>query len=178
MPNLVAKTPCDGLLPLNIGACVLAELLPDRITSVARTGQSDADAFKAATGHALPSPNRSAGREGARVIWWGPGQWLLLGEMPQDFTGFSVTDQSDAWAVMRLSGADARDVLARLTPIDLRPDQFKRGHTARTLLFHMSASITRVKDDAYDIMVFRSMAGTAVHDLETAMRAVAARRAI
>ena len=77
---------------------------------------------------------------------------------------------------MRLAGADAADVLARLTPIDLRESQFKRGHTARTELAHMMASITRLGPQSYQIMVFRSLANTLVHDLKTAMKSVAARQ--
>ena len=87
-----------------------------------------------------------------------------------------MTDQSDGWAVMRLEGAGARDVLARLCPLDLRAPVFKRGHTARSLLGHMNASITRVGVNAFEIMVFRSMANTAVHELNEAMKSVAAQK--
>jgi sarcosine oxidase subunit gamma len=59
--------------------------------------------------------------------------------------------------------------------VDLRPQVFKRGHTLRTELKHMMASITRIGAQSFQIMVFRSMARTLVHDLKTAMEAVAAR---
>jgi sarcosine oxidase subunit gamma len=39
----------------------------------------------------------------------------------------------------------------------------------------MMASITRIGAQSFQIMVFRSMARTLVHDLKTAMEAVAAR---
>ncbi len=51
---------------------------------------------------------------------------------------------------------------------------FEVGHTARTLLQHMACSLTRVAENRFEIMVFRSMAKTAVHEIETAMRTVAA----
>lgn len=178
MPNLVAQSPAEGLLPRTIGTTHLAEYVPDAITSIAAAAGANAASFKSATGCAPPAPGRSAGKDGARVLWWGPGQWMMLGKPLETLENHALTDQSDAWALLRLSGPDAADVLARLTPVDLRPSRFKRGHTARTLLFHMSASITRVKDDAFDIMVFRSMTRTAVHDLSEAMTAVAARRAV
>lgn len=76
---------------------------------------------------------------------------------------------------MQLKGAGAVDVLARLVPVDLREDRFKRGHTLRTQLYHMSASITKTGADTFVILVFRSMASTLVHDMKTAMEAVAAR---
>ena len=77
--------------------------------------------------------------------------------------------------MVRLEGGAAEDVLARLVPVDLRQSGFKRGHTLRTMLQHMSVSITRISDEAFLILAFRSMAGTLVHDLETAMKGVAAR---
>jgi len=90
----------------------------------------------------------------------------------------ALTDQSDAWAVFSLQGHGVEDVLARLTPLDLNRAVFKRGHAARSLLGHMSAVILRTGENTFEIMVFRSMARTAVHELETAMRAVAARDAL
>ena len=176
MVSLIARSPCEGLLPLQAGTTTLTELLPAAITSVAPQRGADMAAFKSATGAAFPAPNRATGKEGARAVWSGPGQCFWLGAQLADLKGFALTDQSDAWAVMRLEGADAEQVLARLTPIDLRKSTFKRGHTARTLLGHMACSITRAKDNAFDIMVFRSMAVTAVHELDVAMKSVAVRQ--
>jgi sarcosine oxidase subunit gamma len=59
--------------------------------------------------------------------------------------------------------------------VDVRRAQFPPGHAARTMLHHMTCTLMRTGDDAFEIMVFRSMAATAVHDLGTAMRSVAAR---
>lgn len=174
MPRLIAKSPCQGLLPVAAGTCRLTELQPPAITSVARTAGADNADFKAATGTGFPAPNRSTGRDGARAIWTGPDQCFWIGPPKGAIPGHALTDQSDAWAAMRLEGADARAVLARLVPVDLRPDHFKRGHTARTLLFHVTISVTRTAADAYDILCFRSMAATAVHELHAAMNSVAA----
>ena len=179
MVSLIAKTPCEGLLPLTVGRCTLAEVLPGAITSIMPAkGQETAvsDAIKAAHGMVFPAAGRATGRDGARLIWSGQGQALLVGPASGPIDGAAVTDQSDAWAVMRLEGEEAEDVLARLVPVDLRAAVFKRGHTARTMLFHMSCSITRVGPNAFDIMVFRSMARTAVHELTVAMKSVAAQR--
>jgi len=150
--KLIAKTACAGLLPVTIGTVRLTEVVPDKIQLIAPfKGQKKAtsDALKAALGVSFPSPNRSL-----------PAQ---------------VVDHSDAWAIVRIDGTDAAAVLARLTPIDIRDGVFKNGHTARTLVAHMTASITRVGVNAYEIMVMRSMAGTLVHDLEQAAHNVASR---
>lgn len=180
MVELIARTPCKGLLPLEIGRCTLTETDAGVLTSVAPSrGKEKAlsDALKAAHGMALPGVNRSTGKAGNRAVWFARGQCMLVGPTPDISLGkhAALTDQSDAWAVVRLEGDGAEDVLARLVPVDLRPTQFKRGHTARTQLMHMMASVTRVGDRAFQIMVFRSMAETMVHDLKTAMEGVAAR---
>ena len=180
MAELLAKSPCEGLLPLTIGALALTEETPGAMTSLAlrKGGEKPlSEALKAAHGMGFPAPNRATGKADGRAIWFGRGQAMLLGPVPDPALGAhaALTDQSDAWAIARLEGEGAADVLARLVPLDLRNTQFKRGHTARTELMHMMASVTRVGDKAFVIMVFRSMAATLVHDLKTAMEAVAAR---
>ena len=180
MVDLVAKSACDGLLPVSHGTVTLSEVTFGYLTSISPFKGQDAalsTALKEAHGMALPAANRGTGKDGARAIWFSRGQAMLIGPAPDaSLARFAaLTDQSDAWAVVRLEGAQAEDVLARLVPVDLRKTTFKRGHTARSYLMHMMASISRVGDQAFQIMVFRSMAGTLVHDLETAMVAVAAR---
>ena len=86
-----------------------------------------------------------------------------------------MTDQTDAWTCAALEGPGARDVLARLTPLDLRPSGFRIGAAARTELAHMSAVLMRIGAERYGVMVFRSMARTLRHDIEAAMQVVAAR---
>lgn len=180
MVDLIAKTACEGLLPLTKGTVTLSEITAVNVTSVAAykgCAKAASDALEASDGLALPAPNRSTGNAKLRAIWVGPDQAFLIGAaLKADLEGVaSVTDQSDAWAIVKLSGAHAVDVLARLTPIDVRPSVFKRGHTAKTDLMHMMASITKTGPDTFEIMVFRSMAKTLVHDLSTAMATLAAR---
>ncbi|MEL7176530.1 MAG: sarcosine oxidase subunit gamma [Pseudomonadota bacterium] len=175
MVNLIAKTPCDGLLPLSLGAVTLTEVETGPITSISPLkGQKKAvsDALKAACGTAFPAPNRTTAKDTARLIWSGRGQALMLGEAPQ-IKGAAVTDQSDAWCCVELAGAGVDDVLSCVTPVDTRA--MKRGHTARTLVQHVSVVLTRTGKDRFEVMAMRSMATTLVHDLERAMSGVAAR---
>lgn len=177
MARLIASTPCAGLLPLTIGNVTLTEVDLGQVTLVAPySGQTKAtsDALKVALGLTFPAPNRSQGR-GPRMVWCGMNQAFLIGADCPDLHMAATVDQSDAWAIVHLDGQDAEAVLARLTPIDVRASVFKRGHTARSLIAHMTASITRVGANSFEIMVMRSMAGTLVHDLEQAARGVAAR---
>lgn len=179
MVELTANTPCEGLLPLTRGGATLEELDAGHLTALSAIGgtQGLSKALEAAHGMALPGPNRATGKEGARCVWFGLREALLMGPVADTSLRehAAVVDQSDAWAVVRLSGVAAEDVLARLVPVDLRAARFKRGHTVRTQLQHMNASVTRVGSDGFMILVFRSMAATLVHDLKTAMEAVASR---
>lgn len=178
MVELIAKSPCEGLLPISAGSVSVTEIVYDAVTSVAPLkGQDEAvsAALESRIGAAFPAPNRSTASPKARVVWSGQGQAMVLGAPVAGIGGAAMTDQTDAWACVALDGADARAVLARLVPLDLRPGMFETGHAARTLLAHMTAVLMRTDKDRYEIMVFRSMAKTLVHDLKTAMEAVAAR---
>ncbi|MEQ9695406.1 sarcosine oxidase subunit gamma [Shimia sp. SDUM112013] len=180
MAELIAKSPCEGLLPLTVSDLSLTEVEAATITSVAPYKGKEAalsDALKEAHGMAFPAPNRATGKEGNRAVWSGRGQAMLIGPAPAASLAdhSALTDQSDAWCLVRLEGDSAEDVLARLVPVDVRRAVFKRGHTLRSQLQHLTVSVTRVGDNAFLVMAFRSMARTLVHDLETAMRGVAAR---
>lgn len=175
MTRLIAKSAADGLLPVEIGAARLTEEVPAAITSVEKARGARTENFAKALGVAFPAPNRTTGKAGARAIWAGPDLCFWIGAAPARIAGHALTDQSDGWALLRLEGAAAADVLARLTPVDLRPARFRRGHTSRTLLGHLPVSLTRGGDAAFEILCFRSMTRTAVHDLTRAMQSVAAR---
>ena len=181
MARLIASTPCAGLLPLTIGNITLTETALGTVTSVAPfRGQIGAvsDVLKA-DGLRFPAPGEiiTAGR--ARIIWAGHGRALLCGVEPPVALGAvaALTDQTDANAVVRIEGDQTEAVLARLVPVDLRAKAFPAGTTARTMVGHMTASVSRVGPDAFDIMVMRSMAQTLVHDLSEAVIGVAARQA-
>ena len=180
MVELTAKSACDGLLPISVGRFTLSEETPGALTSLMPfkgCAETLSQALEAAHGSRLPDANRSTGKAGAQIIWFAQNQYLLMGPEPAPILAehAAMTDQTDAWAVVRLEGAGAEQVLARLIPLDLRPHVFEPGHTARSDLMHMMASVTRTGPQAFAIMVFRSMAATLVHDLQTAMEGVAAR---
>ncbi|WP_299966979.1 sarcosine oxidase subunit gamma [uncultured Roseobacter sp.] len=180
MVDLTDRSPCAGSLPLRIGTLTVTEVELGRLTTVSPfLGQRrlSAQRMEAAHGIPWPEPNRTTGTDAARAIWFGHDTVLLAGPAadPSLAQSAALTDQSDAWATMRVSGAGAEAVLARLVPVDLRPARFEEGHTARTLIKQMTGSVTRTGPDVFLLMVFRSMAQTLVHDLTEAMEAVAAR---
>jgi len=179
--ELSERTPCAGLVPVTAGTLRLTEAAWGPITALAPCkGRAGALGAALAQAHGLgwPGPGQViAARGGARVMWFGLDLALLLGVAPAPGLAehAALSDQSDAWAVLHLEGPGAEAVLARLTPLDLRPAVFGPGATARSDLGHMQAAITRTGPQGFEIMAFRSMAETLVHEIAQAMRRVAAR---
>jgi len=179
VPELIAKSALQGR-SLTLGSVTLAELDVGPITSVAvfpGGAKAVAKGLKA-LGLALPEPNTFIEKKGARIVWTGREQAFLLGVEAPALEGAAVTDQTDGWSVLALSGTAAVDVLARLVPMDLRLPAFPVGRAVRTQLNHMNVAILRTGDYAFEIMGFRSMARTAWHELEAAAQMVAARAGV
>lgn len=174
MGKLVAKSPLSG----TVEHAGLALQSPDlgQITSVAPfSGQADA-VGKALKGLGFPPPNRFLTKGPDRIVWTGRDQAFLIGDLPAGLAGLAaLTDQSDGWICLALTGADAADCLMRLIPLDLRAMQ--PGDAARAPLGHMQSVIMRL-EAGFELLVFRSMAQTAWHEIETAMKALAARQAV
>ena len=171
MPDLLAKSALGGRT-ITRAATTLSEAAIGPLTSIAPF-PDQLEATGAAIGHAFPKPNTTSGP----LIWTGRDQAFLMGT-PPDLTGLAATtDQTGGWTALRLTGAHAEAALARLVPLDLRAAKFPPGSSTRTALNHMAAILTR-DDEGFLILIFRSMAETAWHELETALHALAARAAL
>ena len=181
MPELIAKSALAGQGPLTLADTTLAEVDPGAITSVALfPGQAKAaaEALKP-LGLSFPAPNRLVEKDGLRLVWTGREQAFLIGGPAPDLTGIAaLTDQSGGWTTLRLSGPAGTAALARLVPLDLSAVAFPVGHAARAPLGHMQAVLMRPAAEGVVVMVFRSMARTAWHEVEVALRALAARAAL
>jgi sarcosine oxidase subunit gamma len=178
--ELKAVTPCAGLLPVTHGAMTLTEVEVGTITALMPfSGQEAAlsKALMAAHGMVFPGPGQVCNSVAGHCVWTARGQAFLIGPAPDPAlqSVAAVTDQSDAWAVVQITGEGAEDALARLIPIDLRPAAFPVGTSARTLCQHMTVSVCRL-DEGVRIMAFRSMARTLAHEIADAMASVAARQ--
>lgn len=180
MAELIAVSPLRDLTPITIGNVTLTEGGQGQIWAVMPwRGAVEAASTALQSIHGLPFPAPgSLHRAGStRIAWAGLDQAFLLDTTPDTAltAHAALIDQSDAWAHLALSGPAARDVLARLVPLDLAPAACPKGSARRTLLGHMSCLILHPGGDTFEILVFRSMARSAVHDLTRAMTAVAAR---
>jgi heterotetrameric sarcosine oxidase gamma subunit len=174
--ELIAKSALAGQGPITLAGLTLAEVDLGQVTSIAPyAGQEKAlAAALKPLGLAFPKPNELRAKGAVRLAWTGRGQAFLIGAAPGDWAEIAaLTDQSDGWAALSLTGAGAEDVLARLVPVDLRG----MGAAARSSLGHMGVILMRHKD-GFELMVFRSMARTAWHEIEAAMKMQAARQAL
>lgn len=151
------------------------------IQIMARRGRSAdlANAIHAHFGVAAPYGPKMAQAESATLIWSGPDQFLVLSpregspsmqELRQAFSGLaSLSDQSHARALIRIAGPDARAMLAKLSSIDLHPEQFPVSSAAATSVDHTSVNLWR-GDDAdggavFDLLVFATFAGSLWHTM-------------
>ena len=179
MPDLIAKSALSGFAPVTRQGTVLAEGQGARITSVApypgRTPQ--VDAILAPLGLAFPAPGMQASNGSTRLIWSGRDMAFLIGaDAPPGLSDHAaLTDQSDGWAILSLSGPAAADALMRPVPLDLRLAAFPVGRATRAPLNHMQAILSRPAPDAFEVMVFRSMARTAWAELAEALEVLEAR---
>ena len=179
MIKLLPKSAAAGLTPIKISNTKIIELEKFTLTSIsAYKGESKnlSEQLKKSHGLALPHYGRATGREGSRALWFGR-QTLLVGpKCDEKLTKFAMlTDQSDAWVVLRMSGDLMEAVLMRLSPVDVRLKTFKTGSVVRTSLIHVNVTMHRIGANTIDVYGFRSMAKTLCHELTQALSAAAAR---
>jgi len=172
-------TPAVGGLPETLGSVTLSLAGPALVTSIAPFPGADVNPALATLGLTMPAAGTMNAQGAARILWAGRDMAFLMGADAPDGLAAeaALTDQSDGWVWMHLSGADAAAVLARLTPLDLRDSALPVGAVARSMINHMQAIVLRPLPEVYELAVFRSMASTLKHELIEAMKAVAARAA-
>jgi heterotetrameric sarcosine oxidase gamma subunit len=143
-------------------------------TVMARRGASDAltQRVRERFGIDLPQGPRRSDATGLVFAGTGPGAWLALIERDGDDLAprlmseldgvASVSDQSDGYTVIRLSGARVRDALAKLIPVDVHPHAFKVGDVASTVASHIGVTVWRLPDEpkssaVFEVILFRSL---------------------
>jgi heterotetrameric sarcosine oxidase gamma subunit len=180
VPEYIAKTALEGQKPLVIAGTRLAEVDHGAIASIQPFPGQEAAVAKALKplGFGFPVVGSFSRHGAAMLAWTGREQAFLIGAECPDFAGAAgVTDQSGAWVSLSLEGPAAVAALARYVPMDLRLGAFPLGSAARTPLYHMSMILLRISEDGFRLMVFRSMARTAWHELELALKTLAERAA-
>lgn len=137
---------------------------------------------KVVTGQGMPNSGQ-AHVDGARgVAWMSPDEVLVMvsyGDVAASLgaidkaladTHYLAVDVSDARAVFRVAGVDAREVLARLCPVDLHADSFGVGQFRRTRMAQIAAAFW-CHETGFDVICFRSVAEYAERLLRNAAQA-------
>ncbi|UOA32257.1 hypothetical protein DSM110093_02043 [Sulfitobacter sp. DSM 110093] len=120
----------------------------------------------------LDLPNRSmCNSDGASgVAWMSPDELMLMcphAQVPEvlarlhaafEDTHTLAVDVTGARAVFRVEGPHAREVLAKLAPVDLSPAQFTPGMFRRTRMGQVAAAFWLLDDGAFQVVCFRSVA--------------------
>ena len=135
-------------------------------------------AVKRAAGLGVPDL-RAIERKGERAVaWMAPDELMLFvprGEVAAALAAARkglgpghglAADVSDARVLFTVSGSDARDVLAKLTPADM--SALRPGEMRRTRLSQVPAAIWQSGEGEFSVMVFRSVAAYAQKLLEAA----------
>jgi len=176
-------TPCSALRGLavpgrygaaNGGPGVLLSERPDLALAAVMVRRGAGEALttrvRAGFGLDLPTTSRRAARGSLAFVWAGPGHWLAVTEggdgssfeklLRHDLSNLaSISDQSDAWAVVRIAGVRARDALAKGVPVDLNPRVFTAGDAAVTTVGHIGVHLWQLDEaPTYEFAVFRSYA--------------------
>jgi sarcosine oxidase subunit gamma len=156
----------------------------DLVQIMARRGQWDATAkaVKAHYGVAAPSVRAVAAGKTATLIWSGADQVMALSPrapgafQPLDAlrTAFedvaSLSDQSDGRCLIRMSGPRVREMLAKLSSVDLHEGMFPVGAAATTSIDHTAVNLWREGDAAdgspvFNVLVFSSFADSLWHTI-------------
>ena len=138
-------------------------------------------AIKTAYGSDLPEPGKSvlAAKGDARLLRLAPDLAFVIfthdGPDVVDVVADKLkdsaylTDQTDVWCALELSGPMARAALERICPVDLHPDAFALNDGARTVMEHLGALIIRTDAQTFLLMSGSSSADSFLRAIETSI---------
>ncbi|MGL4440742.1 MAG: sarcosine oxidase subunit gamma [Bosea sp. (in: a-proteobacteria)] len=135
----------------------LREITRDAVEITMRRGQDSALRTAARTGLGLELPTMGATLGNGRLsaIGIGPGNWMIISgpEAPGSFASrikgalglaASVVETGHGQVILELSGAKARQVLAKGCRLDLHPRVFQAGQVARTIIAQIPVVLWQV----------------------------------
>ncbi len=149
---------------------------------MARGRNDDAlrEAVRSKYGIALPEKPVLARGPKLSLLWAGHRTWMAMADeadivhlesvLRGDLGSLvSISDQTDGRLLVELRGPKARDMLAKLAPIDLHPRAFRPDDTAMTLFGHIAGQIIQIDSvPTFELLVFRGFAESLLHDVKIA----------
>lgn len=171
----VRRSPLEHRLPIssNDGRTALLERkFTGKLIMRGEAGQIS-PLIEAAIGAALPvAPCTSAVSATFTILWLGPSEWMLL--TPENDEGATaeklqfalggvphqITDVTDHYTIIRLSGERSRDMLMKLTTLDTHPARFPSGAAKGSMFGRVPATLHLTADspDCFDLVIRRSHA--------------------
>lgn len=125
-----------------------------------------ASAASAILGLQLPNtPSTSVSTDTLTAIWMAPDEWLITGgTVPAAALeaqlrsavgehGGAAIDVSAQRTTLRLSGANARDLLAKGCSLDLHPTVFRKGTAAQTMIGQAGVVLIALDDAGTDYRI-------------------------
>ena len=118
-------------------------------------------------------PNTSSGDEKLNILWLSPDEWLLYSNNKTDFKDAnilqdklfnkisktklgSITDVSDHWIMINLSGAKIFELLSASCPFNFNNFKNSKGAVTQTLLNHIDVIIHNKNINDLNLFVRRS----------------------
>ncbi|MBE0414886.1 sarcosine oxidase subunit gamma [Yoonia sp.] len=135
------------------------------------------------TGVAFPEQGKANAADGKGLCWMSPDELLVLmpyadvaaaiAQIDSALAGthYLAENLSDARALITVSGPFAREVIAKLAPVDLHPDSFAPGDFRRTRLGQIAAAFWMTDAETVQVICFRSVAGYAFDLLAASAKA-------
>ncbi|MCA0869817.1 sarcosine oxidase subunit gamma [Seohaeicola saemankumensis] len=168
----------DGLA--RVEDCGLQGMITLRGDLSARAVKSAVTAATGLTGPKQPGPLQIVSGKSGSAAWMSPDEMLLL--CPYGETGSVLAamqeklakvhalavDVSDARVQLQVAGPSAREVMAKLCPLDLSPENFQPGTIRRTRMAQIPAALWMVDEATFRVICFRSVADYAFNLLKTA----------
>ena len=110
-------------------------------------------------------PNTSTSNGNLDALWLSPDEWMiylndnifnnLYNEISKLNLG-SVTDVSDQWVCIKISGSKVFDLLISGSPFDFRKFKNNKNHVTQTLLNHIDVTIHHKELNEINLFVRRS----------------------
>ena len=110
-------------------------------------------------------PNTSTSNGNLDALWLSPDEWMiylndnifddLYSEISKLNLG-SVTDVSDQWVCIKISGSKVFDLLISGSPFDFREFKNNKNHVTQTLLNHIDVTIHHKELNEINLFVRRS----------------------